>query len=133
MTFSNQYKGFFESSSQLSTRLVQSHSTNPPSHASGRMIFIKLKTHHCMPCLKFFSIPLFLEKSALKAYKIISNMVPAPSSSELHFYTLLLSSMELISVPQCSMLSLPLSRYGLMFVSPLTQIHILKSCCCCCY
>ena len=68
-----------------------------------RMIFIKLKTHHCMPCLKFFCIPLYSEKPALKAYKIIPNMMPAPLSSELPFYTLLLSSMESQSLkaPYC--------------------------------
>lgn len=88
-----------------------------------RMIFIKLKTHHCMPCLKFFCIPLFLEKPALKACKIIPNMVPAPSSSELQFYTLLLSSMELVSVPQWSIPGMDLCLFPLspkfIFWSPI--------------
>ena len=115
MTFSNRYKGFFEKFNHIL-----------PIHFHMllvRMIFIKLKTHHCMPCLKFFCIPLFLEKPALKACKIIPNMVPAPSSSELQFYTLLLSSMELVSVPQWSIPGMDLCLFPLspkfIFWSPI--------------
>ena len=45
-------------------------------------------------------------KIALKAYKIIPNVVIAPLSSELHFYTLLVSLVALLSVPPCSVSSL---------------------------
>lgn len=125
--FSDWHKGLLKSSGQLPTKWAWWDpncspclllSSIPPSQAAGQDKFYK--TDHVVPCLKSFFCSLFLseKKIALKAFRIIPNIVPAPLLPEFRFilcYWVPWIFSQSLRVSCCLCLH---PCYGLMFTPP---------------